>query len=126
MFHLRDLYPEEKLTHVGSSYFRLEQNIGVIAASIPALQPLFKSLVHSSPSPSQSKPGARNNLVLPTWNDSTANTGNLTVHDTRDEASLKHMEHVPFPATKSRGRDLQDDRFVLIYKEVGRRGLTSV
>ncbi|MCJ1470458.1 hypothetical protein MMC07_009103 [Pseudocyphellaria aurata] len=74
----------------------LEQNVGVIAASIPALQPLFKSLLRGSHSPSQSKPGARNNLAISTWKGSTTHalsTRSRTVN-TGGEPGSESKEHI--------------------------------
>ncbi|MCJ1269651.1 hypothetical protein MMC22_009543 [Lobaria immixta] len=74
----------------------LEQNIGVIAASVPALQPLFKSLLCSSHSPSQSQPGARNNVVLSTWMAMTNafSTRSRTFNNTGSKAGFDSDEHI--------------------------------
>ena len=52
----------------------MEQNIGIIACSVPALQPLFKQWFVSQSSKGAITPGARNNPVLSSWDDSTGLT----------------------------------------------------
>ncbi|MCJ1423951.1 hypothetical protein MMC29_001836 [Sticta canariensis] len=94
----------------------LEENIGAIAASVPALQPLFKSLLRRNCSPSQSKPGARNNFILSTWRGATADalgTSSRAFNNTGDKAGSDPNEYILSPVLDR----LQDDEAALRVRE---------
>ena len=66
----------------------LEQNIGIIACSVPALQPLFKQWIDSRSTNGTATPGARNNPVLPSWDDSTCLTS--LSHSQSSHSTMNH------------------------------------
>ena len=73
----------------------LEQNIGIIACSIPALQPLAKKWLDGRKTRDKStKPGARNNPHLSIWKDSTTNAFSSRSRAFQHETSSDSEERI--------------------------------
>lgn len=84
---------------------RLEENIGTIACTIPALKPLFRSLNIHATHGSNSKPTPNNNLALHTWKDSAANafgSRGRTFHSIKNDTSSDSEEQI-LPVDDNKG-----------------------
>lgn len=70
---------------------RIEQNIGIVACSVPALQPLFKRYFEKLATRNTSKgAGAKNNAGITSWKDSTAKAFSSRSRTSRNFHSIQN------------------------------------
>lgn len=106
---------------------RVEQNIGIIACSVPALQPLFKKYFDTRATKNTSKPGTKNNAGLSSWKDSTANAfsrtsqRSRTFHSIKNDASSDSEERI-LPGDKAKDGITKTTDVELFYSDAGKTG----